>query len=434
MAKKDKYPQVGPADWMNQHGWYAQNGGGVLPAIMPGTYPGNMPVLMNQQATIPMHMDIPEYEHGGYHPRPGYFYNGHGMVKAIGSGTYDTGTGAYFAAGGPVYSYEHVDKHGQSFNIGRTQTPLTQQQLDYNVDMSRATPYTPGSTGSMVAMNSPYSGGYYKKGGIHINPANKGKFNALKKRTGKTTEELTHSKNPLTRKRAIFAQNARKWHHEQGGPVNPFHPMYQYMATGGYYTDGGDTDPLNNLGNSNPWASTAPMQPAPAMPQMTNPDPNMAERNQKYTTNTPGVSPMSPTNDQMVDASGFNDPYAQQAPTNTADKQPRQYKGLQVAAGILGAGTGILGAASLYHDRFQGQKTQQQWMRDQNKSDNLPHYQNPMSKGTYDQYGNIPYNNMSQSPNIHTMGQGGYVKGQEVELDEKQINELIRKGYKLQRL
>lgn len=42
---------------------------------------------------------------------------------------------------------------------------------------------------------------------------NRGKFNALKKRTGKTTEELTHSKNPLTRKRAIFAQNAKKWKH-----------------------------------------------------------------------------------------------------------------------------------------------------------------------------------------------------------------------------
>lgn len=34
------------------------------------------------------------------------------------------------------------------------------------------------------------------------------------KRTGKTTEELTHSKNPLTRKRAIFAQNAKKWKHK----------------------------------------------------------------------------------------------------------------------------------------------------------------------------------------------------------------------------
>lgn len=53
-----------------------------------------------------------------------------------------------------------------------------------------------------------------KDSGIHINPKNRGKFNALKKRTGKTTEQLTHSKNPLTRKRAIFAQNAKKWHHK----------------------------------------------------------------------------------------------------------------------------------------------------------------------------------------------------------------------------
>lgn len=54
----------------------------------------------------------------------------------------------------------------------------------------------------------------YKDGGIHIKKKNRGKFNALKKRTGKSTEELTHSKNPLTRKRAIFAQNAAKWNHK----------------------------------------------------------------------------------------------------------------------------------------------------------------------------------------------------------------------------
>lgn len=46
---------------------------------------------------------------------------------------------------------------------------------------------------------------------IKIKEKNKGKFNATKARTGKSTEELTHSKNPVTRKRAIFAQNAAKW-------------------------------------------------------------------------------------------------------------------------------------------------------------------------------------------------------------------------------
>ena len=90
-------------------------------------------------------------------------------------------------------------------------------------------------------------GNLYKKGGsIHINPENKGKFTATKKRTGKTTEELTHSKNPLTRKRAIFAQNAKKWHHAEGGPLGDkdtlSHPkynaaseeaMYNYLSNNG---------------------------------------------------------------------------------------------------------------------------------------------------------------------------------------------------------
>jgi len=58
----------------------------------------------------------------------------------------------------------------------------------------------------------------FKKGnsGIYIKPENRGKFTATKKATGKTTEELTHSKNPVTKKRAIFAQNAAKWKHADG--------------------------------------------------------------------------------------------------------------------------------------------------------------------------------------------------------------------------
>lgn len=62
----------------------------------------------------------------------------------------------------------------------------------------------------------------YRDGGIHIKPENRGKFNATKKATGKTTEELTHSSNPVTRKRAIFAQNAKHFKHEYGGPLNKF--------------------------------------------------------------------------------------------------------------------------------------------------------------------------------------------------------------------
>lgn len=45
---------------------------------------------------------------------------------------------------------------------------------------------------------------------IDIDPKNKGKFTATKKATNKSTEELTHSKNLLTRKRANFAKMAKR--------------------------------------------------------------------------------------------------------------------------------------------------------------------------------------------------------------------------------
>lgn len=104
------------------------------------------------------------------------------------------------------------------------------------------------STDILDSLESNYAalGGFINKysdgGGIHINPANRGKFNATKKRTGKTTEELTHSKNPLTRKRAIFAQNASHWKHAFGGHLNTNGSDFM---TGLTYIDNGDTHENN---------------------------------------------------------------------------------------------------------------------------------------------------------------------------------------------
>ena len=63
-----------------------------------------------------------------------------------------------------------------------------------------------------------------KYGGIHIKKSHEGMFTAYKKRTGKTTEEALHSKDPHVRQMANFARNAAKWHHQDGG---------QYMQMGG---------------------------------------------------------------------------------------------------------------------------------------------------------------------------------------------------------
>lgn len=104
------------------------------------------------------------------------------------------------------------------------------------------------STGILDSLESNYAalGGFINKysdgGSIHINPANRGKFNATKKRTGKTTEELTHSKNPLTRKRAIFSQNASHWKHAFGGHLNTNGSDFM---TGLTYIDNGDTHENN---------------------------------------------------------------------------------------------------------------------------------------------------------------------------------------------
>lgn len=70
---------------------------------------------------------------------------------------------------------------------------------------------------------------YYKKGGsIHIKKKNRGKFTEYC--GGEVTSECIakgkKSSNPAVRKRATFADNARKWKHEKGSKVhNPFHTV-----------------------------------------------------------------------------------------------------------------------------------------------------------------------------------------------------------------
>lgn len=60
------------------------------------------------------------------------------------------------------------------------------------------------------------------KSGIKIKKSNKGKFTEYC--NGKVTQECINkgkqSKDPTIRKRAIFADNVRKWKHENGGSIS----------------------------------------------------------------------------------------------------------------------------------------------------------------------------------------------------------------------
>lgn len=63
---------------------------------------------------------------------------------------------------------------------------------------------------------------YFKKGkGIHIKKKNRGKFTEYcgGEVTQKCIDKAKKSKNPTLRKRATFAENARKWKHQQGGTM-----------------------------------------------------------------------------------------------------------------------------------------------------------------------------------------------------------------------
>ncbi len=104
-----------------------------------------------------------------------------------------------------VVAQDYPQPQGEIYMPRNTQSIIT-DELDDSVT----------TLGGYVSRPTLVTGGRiaYKYGGIHINPANRGKLTETMHRTGKTKEELSHSKNPLTRKRAIFALNAEKWNHK----------------------------------------------------------------------------------------------------------------------------------------------------------------------------------------------------------------------------
>ena len=86
-----------------------------------------------------------------------------------------------------------------------------------------------------------------KGGKIHIKPENRGKFTAYKQRTGKTTEEALHSKNPHVRQMANFARNARHWKHEFGGDIEEQSQVINSNPQITEYNEG-DTHDMNTSG------------------------------------------------------------------------------------------------------------------------------------------------------------------------------------------
>ena len=152
---------------------------------------------------------------------------------------------AQAAQGKDVIYIDNVQDLG-SFNIPMdSKYQIFDNKADYTLNRSTLSqndviiaPYVPrksilGNNGNFDFLNPniyriavPIIGGYsiaeeYKNGGIHIKPENRGKFTALKKRTGKSASWFKEHGTPSQKKMATFALNAKKWKHADGGEIPP---------------------------------------------------------------------------------------------------------------------------------------------------------------------------------------------------------------------
>lgn len=155
----------------------------------------------------------------------------------------------------PFMSKQYMNAYKKRTNTPFTETdPLANFQVYRDKDPKTGKPYLSISdTYDFDGMESPnefikpmnvyhrvygkggstYSGGvWFENGGIHINPANKGKFTASAQHAGMGVQEFAshvlankEDYSPTQVKRANFARNASKWKHEYGGV-----PMMQFAG------------------------------------------------------------------------------------------------------------------------------------------------------------------------------------------------------------
>ena len=124
------------------------------------------------------------------------------------------------------YAENWVDRY-----ITNAATNLQQQQMN-NLLQNYA------AYGGLLDMNNQYSDG----GKIYIKPENRGKFTALKERTGKSATWFKEHGTPAQRKMATFALNSRHWSHDYGGTLST-HGLD--LSNGVTYINNGNTHENN---------------------------------------------------------------------------------------------------------------------------------------------------------------------------------------------
>ena len=114
----------------------------------------------------------------------------------------------YFDYGGPIFSTGAI-------GYDLASRDLNNKQMKALGDMRLTS--LPNSFNAMPDVSTINT---FKDGGIFIKPENRGKFTALKERTGKSSTWYKEHGTPAQKKMATFALNAAKWKHADGGELH----------------------------------------------------------------------------------------------------------------------------------------------------------------------------------------------------------------------
>ena len=136
----------------------------------------------------------------------------------------------YFDYGGPIFSTGAI---GYDF----ASRDLNNKQMKALGDMRLTS--LPNSFNAMPDVSTINT---FKDGGIFIKPENRGKFTALKERTGKSSTWYKEHGTPAQKKMATFSLNAAKWKHADGGEL---HTHGGDFTNGLTYIDNGGSHEAN---------------------------------------------------------------------------------------------------------------------------------------------------------------------------------------------
>ena len=136
----------------------------------------------------------------------------------------------YFDYGGPIFSTDAI-------GYDLASRDLNNKQMKALGDMRLTS--LPNSFNAMPDVSTINT---FKDGGIFIKPENRGKFTALKERTGKSSTWYKEHGTPAQKKMATFALNAAKWKHADGGEL---HTHGGDFTNGLTYIDNGGSHEAN---------------------------------------------------------------------------------------------------------------------------------------------------------------------------------------------